>query len=347
MFKLVTSYRSLLTTTLLVVAMLSLLSGFIANQVAYSAMLQTTPTIIYVDANVSGGANDGSNWANAYRYLQDALAQANANSTQRFDIWVARGVYYPDMGADMTDNDATQSFTLRHDNVQLYGGFAPQGGAATWESRNWQAHPTVLSGDIEQDDTTNANGVIVNATNISGTNALHVLWLDGVNDANISAETVIDGFTITGGYATGDEPADSGGGLYCDGKNSGNACNPTLRNLAFTGNRAEYGGAICNDGESGGESSPTLTNVTFTNNWADGDGGAIYNYGYQGISSPTLTDVIFTGNRADDNGGAIFNNGYQGISSPILANVTFSGNWTEEYYGGAIYNDGEDGVSSP
>ena len=34
--------------------------------------------VIYVDANAPGPTQDGSSWANAYKHLQDALADANS-----------------------------------------------------------------------------------------------------------------------------------------------------------------------------------------------------------------------------------------------------------------------------
>jgi hypothetical protein len=46
---------------------------------------------IYVSVS-AGGANDGSSWADAYNYLQDALDDAAYSD----NIWVAAGTYYPD-----------------------------------------------------------------------------------------------------------------------------------------------------------------------------------------------------------------------------------------------------------
>ena len=302
------------------------------------------PAILYVDAGATG-ANDGSSWQDAYTKLQDALDVANADSGTVYEIWAAAGVYYPDEGGSHVDNSPSESFRLNHDNVRLYGGFA--GGESAREQRDWAANPTVLSGDIGQDDMTDAHGVVTSTASIAGTNAFHVLYLDGAGSTPVTANTAIDGFTVTGGSAIAfsEPPHDSGGGLYCAG-GSGGECSPTLTNLVFSGNQAGYGGGMANDG-SGGVSSPSLSNVTFDGNQAEAYGGGMYNYGYGsgGVSSPTLNGVTFSGNQADLGGGMI-NRGDNGVSSPTLTNVAFSGN--SAVAGGGMVNDGENGgVSSP
>jgi hypothetical protein len=75
---------------------------------------------IYVDANAPPGG-DGSSWATAYRYLQDALADAS-NGDQ---IWVAAGTYYPSVEVGGT-GDRYKTFQMK-DGVAIYGGF-PAGG---------------------------------------------------------------------------------------------------------------------------------------------------------------------------------------------------------------------------
>ncbi|HHW86963.1 MAG TPA: hypothetical protein GX400_12230, partial [Chloroflexi bacterium] len=284
---------------------------------------------VYVDKD-AGGANNGASWADAYTTLQAALDVANANAGVNYEIWVAEGTYYPDEGGSHVNNSRTEYFTLTNDNVQLYGGF---GGDETLRTqRNWTAHPTILSGDIDQE------GALTN-------NAYHVLYLDGANGPSISGATVIDGFTVTGGNANGEDPHNYGGGLYCDGYGSGNECSPTIANVSFTGNQASNaGGAMYNYG-SNGASSPSLFNVNFVDNQADYYGGAMYDNGFYGTSSPSLTNVTFRANRAKY-GGAMYNDGGQGTSSPSLVNVTFSGNQATEW-GGAMYNSGYQGTSSP
>ena len=62
--------------------------------------VQASSHIIYVDVNVSGSAEDGTSWEDAYTDLQDALAAATVGD----EIWVAKGVYIP--GAARTDTFA-------------------------------------------------------------------------------------------------------------------------------------------------------------------------------------------------------------------------------------------------
>jgi uncharacterized repeat protein (TIGR01451 family) len=251
-------------------------------------------------------------------------------------------VYYPDEGGSHVDNDRTESFRISYDNVQLYGGFA--GNETAREERDWVAHPTVLSGDIDGDDVTDPNGVVTDTANISGANAHHVLYLDGETNQSISGATVIDGFTVTAGNANGTlSPENLGGGLYCAGSGIGHGCSPTLTNVTFSGNTTFYGGGMFNEGYNG-TSSPALTNVTFSGNTATDSGGGMYNNGYNGTSSPTLTNVTFSGNTATYYGGGMYNQGYFGASSPALTNVTFSGNTA--LAGGGMFNNGSHGGTS-
>jgi subtilisin family serine protease len=135
-------------------------------------------------------------------------------------------------------------------------------------------------------------------------------------------ESVLDGFTITNGYAYGDFDIRPGGGaIRCDGSS------PTIINCMFIGNSAGMdGGAIDNTG-----SSPTIINCTFTGNAAVGNDGGGMNNIYS--SSPTIVDCVFIGNSAMDWGGGIRNIYY---SDATIINCTFSENVADE--GGAIFN---------
>jgi hypothetical protein len=252
-------------------------------------------TTIYVDASASG-AGTGSNWTDAYTNLQDALASAASGD----QIWVAAGVYYPDAGGGMTNDDRTATFTLIT-GVELYGGFA--GGETLLSQRNWGTNVTVLSGDIDQNTLTN-------------TNTYHVLTGGGTDST-----AVLDGFTITTGRADGSLSAQKEGAGMVNATSS-----PTLSNLVFTGNFAETMGAGMFNKSS---SSPTLTNVTFSSNESGSTGGGMRNSN----SSPALLNVLFSGNKSQFGGGM-----YNDSSNPGLTNLTFSGNLALFGSGGGMYN---------
>jgi hypothetical protein len=253
--------------------------------------------VIYVDGDATGAAT-GQSWYSAYTNLQDALAEAATLApTSTVEIWVAEGVYYPDEGAGQIDDDIWADFTLTN-SVELYGGFA--GDEKFRSQRDWQEYVTVLSGDLDQNDTTDAHGVVTDTANIMGTNAYHVVTGHGV-----TTTARLDGFSVTAGKAI-----DGGGGM------TNNQSNPTLDNLIFSGNDAGDAGG---GGMHNNQSSPMLNRVTFSGNSTDGGGGGMHNY----YSSPTLDNVTFSGNSARWGGGMCNTLG----STPTLNNVTFSGNY--------------------
>ncbi len=124
--------------------------------------------------------------------------------------------------------------------------------------------------------------------------------------------SVVAGFTVTGGYAT------DGGAVSCI------LSSPMLSNCTFSENSANGdGGGMYNS-----SSSPTLANCAFIGNTANGDGGGMRN---EDNSSPTLTNCDFSGSTAR-RGGALYND----TSSPMLTTCTFSGN-TANDDGGGMY----------
>ena len=263
--------------------------------------------VIYVDVSSSCASGCGGSWANAYPKLQDDLAAAASGD----QIWVAKGVYYPDEGAGQTDNARASTFTLQN-GVALYGGFA--GTETALNQRDLAANVTVLSGDIDGNDTTDANGVVTNTANINGSNAYHVVTGSSVNNT-----AVLDGFTVTAGQANGPSGGDrDGGGMY-----NKNSSSPTVSNVTFSANSATRGGGMNND-----ISSPALTNVTFFANSAVFGGGM-----KNDISSAMLTNVTFSANSASASGGGMYNYG----SHLTMTNITFSGNSANQ--GGGMSNN--------
>jgi hypothetical protein len=290
-----------------------------------SAMAGTTfgGKIIYVDADATG-LNNGSSWANSYKYLQDALADASS-SAKPVEIRVAQGIYKPDQGAHQTPGSQEATF-------QIINGVTIKGGYAGFSEPNQDArildlYNAILSGDLDGNDEPN----FVN----NEENSYHVVTGSAINET-----AILDGFTITGGNT-----ADSGGGMY------NNNSSPTVSNCTFSANSAIWGG--CGGGMANYYSSPMVSNCTFKANSADVDGGGMHNNWY---SSPILNNCTFSANSALEGGGmynwysrpkvedCIFTNNsaigggmYNRESSPTIANCTFSAN-SADMDGGGMYN---------
>jgi hypothetical protein len=270
--------------------------------------------VLYVDRDAPGPTHDGLSWATAFTEVQTALDAAGAGD----EIWVAAGVYYPDYdpAEGRYTGYVTASFVLRP-GVALYGGFA--GGETGREQRNWRANASVLSGDLDRNDVTDAQGVITTTQYITGANAWTVVMGGGV-----TWTAGLDGFTLTGGNANGGTPDDewyaasqTGGGMHLGGV-------PVLRNLTFAGNAAGNGGGLFNFIGA----APRMENLRFYGNAAQHGGGGLFNT----TSSPRLVNVVFENNTAGQ-GGGVYNSDH---SYPRLINVTMSGNTAAD--GGGIYN---------
>jgi hypothetical protein len=166
---------------------------------------------------------------------------------------------------------------------------------------------------------------VVAATIIDGNDGVyHVVTFNSSEDAN----SVLTGFTITGGNADGvSGPNNLGGGMYCSGSS------PTISNCLITGNSAYFGGGgIC----CANSPSMTIINCVFWDNEAayggDGYGGGIFDYN----ASPTIINCVFSENSAGSWGGGIYNED----SFPTVINCTVNKNSAS--YGGGMANDGAD-----
>jgi len=285
----------------------------------------------YVDKDAVGASN-GASWTDAFVSLQDALDCVRAAACDN-QIWVAAGVYYPDEGATVIADDPAASFYLI-EGAALYGGFDGVGAGGvggTQEGllteRLYHVNKTILSGDLQQDDSDpNNNGIISFASHIVGTNSEHVVYVNASGLGTFTSATILDGFYITAGQGAvslvGRAP--SGGGLVCDGSPTA-GCDPTLANLIFRGNHSYYvGGALA-----AFYSNATLTNVRFTGNEAPDYGGAIHMHG----SDLTITGCRFKHNSAEGGGAlSIYS------SSPAIVNTSFEEN-SATLHGGAMFND--------
>ncbi|WP_299550598.1 right-handed parallel beta-helix repeat-containing protein [Seonamhaeicola sp.] len=293
------------------------------------AQQSSIKNIIYVNSSLSANG-DGSSWKTAYNSLETALLRASIKS----EIWVAKGIYYPERKVTGKDN-RDRSFHLKN-NVTLLGGF--NGTEETRNQRNWKINITTLSGDLNQDDES--------AQNLSD-NAYHVVTGNGTNQT-----AVIDGFTISGGNADQDEwPNDGGGGINIE------EGSPTIKNCTITNNRAfADGGGIRVWGDSnpsisfclfiknesvqeggglmnGPGSHTKVFNCIFRNNKTGEDGAGMYN---NETTHQVIVNCLFYDNEATLTGGGMYNvNG----SAPLIVNCTFANNTAKEVGGGMSNRD--------
>ena len=250
-------------------------------------------SIVYVKHNATG-LNDGTSWANAFTSLQSAL-QAAHTCPGIDEVWVAEGTYKPSAYPHGCTGCATNrdfTFHLR-DGLKIYGGFA--GTETSLSARNIAAHPTILSGDFEDNDEVTGSGATLSIAG-NGGNAYHVVLALAPEIGGIGV--TIDGFNTTGGNSDGAATITvnsqivfrgSGGAIYTDfGTN-------TLTNNTIYGNNADHGGGI-----STSNGTNTLTNNTIYENNADHGGGISTSNG-----TYTLTNNTIYGNNAVNNGGGI------------------------------------------
>jgi hypothetical protein len=286
--------------------------------VIFTCLLLAIPCqakIIYVDDDANG-LNNGSSWQNAYRFLQDALADANA-SDKPVEICVAEGFYKPDRRSSEPNGNGDRTATF-----QLINGVILKGGYAGFSqpdpnARNIELYETILNGDLDGNDIEVSDPCDLLTEPTRDENSFHVVTGTGTNET-----TIIDGFAITAGNANGQgRPVctNCGGGMY------NYMGNPFVANCTFISNSAETGGGMQNR-----ESSPTLSNCIIINNAAT-DGGGISNW-WQ--SNPILRNCVFIRNSATrNNGGGMCN--VPPDSNPTLKNCIFLLNQAK-VYGGAV-----------
>lgn len=245
-------------------------------------------SVFFVNQYATGSGN-GSSWADACTNLQDALDKASSGDA----IWIAAGTYKPTVDASGNGSPAderTKTFQLIH-GVSLFGGF--DGTEIMLAERDWETNETVLNGDIGVGDDISDNCYHV----VTGADSLE-----------------LNGFTITGGYASAGTTDDGhGGGIFLKNVSAFKLdCCIVKDNIASTGGGGMvvsncdsieisnsiflrdsvswWGGAIQN-----GESSLTISNSSFIKNTASlpsrGWGGAVFvvNDGVAHISNCTFT----------------------------------------------------------
>lgn len=273
---------------------------------------------IYYVSSQATDTGDGSSWANATT-LTKALDKAVAGDqiwVQGFDTLTGGNLYVA----------PKEGFAVKS-GVQLYGGFA--GTESRLSQRVTLGKPyqlkyrSVLSGDIQRNDTVGSVDLIFPANGTRSDNATHVLSVNldptQASGNNNTYPTVINGFSIGNGQAAGTGDAGKGGGIYVYGDNSKGGVFRIERCFLIS-NYATQGGAVYVSSEvqnvNNGES---LINQCVIYNNAAGERAAVENQG-GGIYLAGKATVVNT---------SIFNNGNGGVRlSPEskVVNVTIARN---------------------
>ena len=305
--------------------------------------------VIYVDASAAPGG-DGASWATAFDCLQVGLAEFCHDSCGFGpEIWVAEGTYYPDRDSDWPNGSGDRGAWFQLvSSISMYGGF-PSGGG-TWEQRDPDAYPSILSGDLLGND--------------DPTTPLADLFDDPTRDENsylvvrvytrTPAVLTLDGFTVTGGNSYGDRPWPGGLNVLASGDGystvaltgctfTGNIggsstagaielgdCNLTATNCTFIGNVGYSGGAIRTPDwvDPSHDAISTLINCTFISNMATAVGGAISD----ASCCMTVANCVFTDNMAGIRGGAMHLVADTSVTNSILWNNTASSSGGEVYF---------------
>lgn len=172
----------------------------------------------------------------------------------------------------------------------------------------------VSVGRYEERITISGKSVKVRSSNPTDETVVAKTIIDGADSGTVvtfgsaaGADTLLSGFTITGGKA------DLGGGIFCGPEMAGQIENCLIKNNTATG-----GGGICIDG-----GSPAITNCTLENNRAElssgNGGGLLINHG----SSSVISKCTFVGNRANNSGGG---SACSGPGKPKFIACVFWGN---------------------
>ncbi len=227
--------------------------------------------VIYV---VPNGTGTGASWTDALGNIQEAITLARTQDpSARKDVWVAGGEY-----------EITTAINIM-DSVNVYGSFAGTETAVSERARPenaklWEfSNPTVLR----------ANGSrLMQAT------------------GNLDMETVIDGFTMQNGNATGSALSTSGGAVVVRGKVVYQNC--IMRNNAATGG----GGAAI---MTGGTIRHSLIENNTQTTGANGGGGIFAN---PAAGSPAyIENCVIRGNSSTVRGAGI---GVQGAEKTYISN---------------------------
>ncbi|MCW5924585.1 MAG: right-handed parallel beta-helix repeat-containing protein [Saprospiraceae bacterium] len=165
---------------------------------------------------------------------------------------------------------------------------------ANLAQRDWQAHPTVLSGDIGAagDSTDNSFNILVMGEAADGT------LFDGLTFRHGRAEPpILTGFPFPRNACGAAVHINAGGGVAY----------PVFRNCRFERNHARlHGGAVFVHAAADGSMAVQFLDCVFERNSVGADGGAVYCTGHVGVERvPDFGNCTFTANQAARFGKAV------------------------------------------
>jgi hypothetical protein len=302
-------------------------------------------------AGYDSGARTADSWGTASTDLQKVI---NSWTGSNFDeIWV-HGTVTPKTfantasgGYTITSGDNRDKAFVIPPGLRLYGGF-----------RGTETAPGTIKsggGNDKRDKTLTATEDWRQRTVLSGAldslnKAYHVIIMADIPD---DQQTVLDGFTVTGGMGSG--PGMGGISVkagYSIDKQCGAGmylvnASPVIRNLRVQDNTARlHGGGIYNLAAAGGTSSPRISHTVISRNsvLGNGNGGGVYllTQDSYSTSSPQLEDLIIELNQTIGNGGGLYmevslaGGGTSITCAPTITGGEITGN--SALYGGGVYN---------
>lgn len=321
----------------------------IGNSIEAGAYEYMDPAQINIRYVKEGATGSGYSWENPSGDLQAMINESAAGN----EVWVAAGTYKPNRPinnlSSIEPGNRDNAFVLK-ENVKIYGGFPVNpSGSMGINDRDIAVNISTLSGDFNDNDTYDTNGIVMSGNN---ENAYHIVVSRYISTAEIN------GFTISGGNATGNEGdvlseilKSNGGGMYnhmsspliknctfksnssynsnsdaiiyyCGGGVYNEGSNAAFTDCVFHGNKSNKGGGMYNS-----SGTITLKNSIVKNNTAQ-DGGGVHCR-----TNVNITNTAFNGNIATGSGGAIL----VSEATVYITNCTIARNLAGWTLGSAIY----------
>lgn len=298
---------------------------------------------VKADSEITTSGSDGLSWENAIT-LENALRLAKAGD----EIWV-KG--YEDITGHIYK--APKEGFILPSGVAMYGGFygdeTIKNDLPTGRHKYQMKYQTALVGDIDTNDKASQQLIIYPENTTRNDNATHVLTLqmgvtqDNTNDGN--KPTIVSGFLIAAGNASGENTSANGrgGGIYVvNNSNDVNAQSRFFRisQCNFANNYGMRGGAIYVDNSCTNQLSAIsycsiFNNVAGKRGTSENEGGGMWIDGTATVYNCNINN--------NTNGGIRLSNTSKIVNCSVIANTVSAADLTTDgasnsIDGGAVYN---------